>query len=200
MSSDEIQIEDDLFYDNGKSDKTSQYSYVNLNSLTWDTDHYVVVRTLGTYSSNYYSPIHVSTVEELSTNYELSCDIKFLDIQGELQTGIEIASNHPQTYINGNECILFQGLSKKGLLLKVNGNNTDYRTNGNLSANKYYKFIIQVNGINVTANIIDITDDSTVYTTTQTISQLSTWKKWNIIVGGIAQTIHFKNLKIKELL
>lgn len=189
-------LEDCFRFDSASSDNTSKYSTVNLNSLTWSTDHYVAYRSLtGSSSSTYYSQIYID--ETLPSNYEISMDIWASNVQ-EIQSGICISDTHPQTYSGTNQAmIVYQGTAK-GLMYRVNGSLTRYDNTPGISREAWYHFKMTVQGTSVTAVITD-SNNSSVYSVTQTLGNIQSWKKWNIQLGNSSHTIHWKNLKVKPL-
>ena len=189
-------IEDCIRYDDASTDMTSNYSYDNLSSLTFSTDHYEAYRSIGASdTSKYYSPIYAD--DTLPSDFEMTVMCKS-NIMNEDQQGFTIASNHPQTYSGATELGIIWNSGRRGLFHRVNGSSTWYTDSGNLSNNTWYKFILKVDGTSVTATIKD-SSDNTVYTSTQTISSAQSYKKWNLTVGGYSKTLSFKDLKIKPL-
>ena len=190
------EVEDCFRYDNASTDKTSNYSTVNLNSLTHSTDYYSAYRSLGSSpGSTYYSQIYVD--ETLPTNYEISLDIWASNVT-EIQSGICISDSHPQTYTGTNQGLLVYQGSAKGLLYRNNGSLTRYDNTPGISREAWYHFSMKVNGTSVTAVIKD-SNNSSVYSVTQTLGNIQSWKKWNIQLGNNAHTIRWRNLKIKPL-
>ena len=189
-------VEDCIRYDGATTDKTSNYSSNNLNSLTFSTDHYEAYRSLGTSpSSTFYSPIYID--ETLPTDFEMSVMYKASNINRE-QTEFIISSTHPTTNSGATELGVIVSDARRGLFHRLNGSLTWYTEPITLSNNTWYTFYLKVEGTSVTAKIIDSNDDI-VYNSTQTISQLQNYKKWSIINGGNKRTLQFKNLKIKQL-
>ena len=197
ITSSEIYVEDCFRYDGATTDKSSNYTSNNLNSLTFSTDHYEAYRSLGTSpSSTYYSPIYVD--ETLPSDFEMSVMYKASTNMNREQTEFIIAQNHPQTYSGTTELGIIVTDARRGLFHRVNGSATWYTESSTLSNNTWYTFYLKIEGTTVTAKILD-SSDNTVYTSTQTISNAQNYKKWSIINGGNSRTLHFKNLKIKTL-
>ena len=191
-----VNIEDCVVYDTASTDKSSKYTTLNLNSLSWSTDHYVAYRSLGSSpTSTYYSQIY--TDDELPSNYEISMNIWASNVQ-EIQSGICISNTHPQTYSGTNQAMLVYQGKQKGLMYRVNGSLTRYDNTPSISREAWYHFKMTVQGTSVTAVITDSNNNS-VYSVTKTLSNISSWKKWNIQLGNNSHTIHWKNLKIKAL-
>lgn len=196
ITSNSVSIEDCIRYDNATTDKTSNYSKTNLNSLTFSTDHYEAYRSLGTSpSSTFYSPIYID--ETLPTDFEMSVMYKASNINRE-QTEFIISSTHPTTYSGATELGIVVTDSRRGLFHRQSGSATWYTEGSTLSNNTWYTFYLKVEGTSVTAKILD-SSDNTVYTSTQTISNAQNYKKWSIINGGNSRTLHWKELKIKTL-
>ena len=197
ITSNSVSIEDCIRYDGATSDKTSNYSTTNLNSLTFSTDHYEAYRSLGTSpSSTYYSPIYVD--DTLPSNFEMSVMYKASTNMNKEQTEFIISSTHPTTYSGATELGIVVSDSRRGLFHRVSGSATWYTESSTLSNNTWYTFYLKVEGTTVTAKILD-SSDNTVYTSTQTISAVQNYKKWSIINGGNSRTLHWKELKIKTL-
>lgn len=196
ISSNSVSIEDCIRYDGATSDKTSNYSKTNLNSLTFSTDHYEAYRSLGTSpSSTFYSPIYID--ETLPTDFEMSVMYKASNMNRE-QTEFIISSTHPTTYSGATELGIVVTDSRRGLFHRVSGSATWYTESSTLSNNTWYTFYLKVEGTTVTGKILD-SSDNTVYTSTQTINNAQNYKKWSIINGGNSRTLHWKELKIKTL-
>ncbi len=188
------EITDYIRYDDGSTDKSSNYSYDNLNSFAYVTDHYEANRTLGTAVSTFYSPIYVD--DTLPADFEISVDISCSNI---VQYGISIASNHPQTYQNTTEFGILANARRETIFSRLNGSGTfknDY--NYNLSTNDYYTFKIKVEGTTLTGTITD-SNNVVKYTNSMEVSYAQSHKKWSIIVGENENTVSFKNLRIKAL-
>ena len=194
--SSEIYVEDCIRSDGATSDKTSNYSSNNLNSLTFSSDHYEAYRSIGTSpSSTFYSPVYID--DTLPSDFELSVMYNSSKMNTE-QIEFIIASTHPTTYSGATELGIIVTDARRGLFHRLNGSLTWYTEASTLSNNTWYTFYLQVEGTTVTAKILDSEGD-TVYTSTQTISNAQNYKKWSIINGGTSRTLSFKNLKIKSL-
>ena len=180
-------------YDDATSDRTSEYSTINISSHTFVTDHYEAVRPNGYGNDNYYSPIYAD--DTLPSNFELRVDINTSSIN---QEQLVIAPNHPVTYTGTTESGIVSTGARYGLFKRLNGSATFYTTSGSLSANTWYTFIIQVEGTSVTGKILN-NQGTEIHSSTQTISEVQSMKKWNIIFGGAGHTLKWKNLKIKAL-
>lgn len=191
------EVEDCVRHDDASSDNTSTYNYNNLNSLTHSTDHYEAYRSIGVESptSTYYSPIYVD--ETLPTDFEMSIEFNSNGAYAE-QIMLTIGTNHPQSNTGTTELGLLCSSVRRGLFHRVNGSATWYTENKTLSANKWFKYYLKVEGTSVIGKIYD-SDNNLLYTTTQTISVAQNYKKWNLIIGGASQTLKWKNLKIKAL-
>ena len=195
--SDPYLVEDCIRYDDATTDKTSNYSSVNLNSLTFSTDHYEAYRSLGTSpSSTFYSPIFID--DNLPSNFEISVMYKASTNMNREQTELIISSTHPTTNSGTTELGIIVSDARRGLFHRVNGSATWYTESSTLSNNTWYTFYLKVEGTSVTAKILD-DSDNTIYTSTQTISAIQNYKKWSMINGGNSRTLSFKNLKIKQL-
>ena len=196
ITSNSVSIEDCIRYDNATSDKTSNYSKTNLNSLTFSTDHYEAYRSLGTSpSSTYYSPIYAD--DTLPSNFEMSVMYKASNMNRE-QTEFIISSTHPTTNSGATELGVIVSDARRGLFYRLNGSLTWYTEANTLSNNTWYTFYLKVEGTTVTGKILD-ENNNTVYTSTQTISAVQNYKKWSIINGANSRTLHWKELKIKTL-
>ena len=194
--SDPYTVEDCIRYDGATTDKTSNYSSNNLNSLTFSTDHYEAYRSLGASPSRtYYSPIYID--ETLPTDFEMSVMYKASNINRE-QTEFIISSTHPTTNSGATELGIIVSDARRGLFYRLNGSLTWYTEANTLSNNTWYTFYLKVEGTTVTGKILD-ENNNTVYTSTQTISNAQNYKKWSIINGAYSRTLSFKNLKIKQL-
>ena len=190
-------VEDCIRYDNATTDKTSNYSSVNLNSLSFVSDHYEAYRSLGTSpASTYYSPVYID--ETLPTNFEISVMYKASTNMNREQTELIISSTHPTTNSGTTELGIIVSDARRGLFHRVNGSATWYTESSTLSNNTWYTFYLKVEGTSVTAKILD-DSDNTIYTSTQTISAIQNYKKWSMINGANSRTLSFKNLKIKQL-
>lgn len=116
-----------------------------------------------------------------------------------IQTGIDVSDAHITTYIGVNECSVLKNNTNCGLFYRVNGSLTNYSENTNLATDTWYKLYLKVEGTSVTAKIIRISDNTVMYNQTKTLSNIQSWKKWNLLMGYNKQTLSFKNLKIKAL-
>lgn len=169
---------------------------MNLNSLSWDTDHYVATRSLtGSSASTYYSQIYIE--EDLPSDYEISMDIWASNV-ADIQSGICISNAHPQTYSGTNQAMLVYQGQQKGLLYRVNGSLSRWDNTPAIARETWFTFTLRVQGTSVIAIITDTNNDE-VYSTTQTLSSISSWHKWNIQLGNKAHYLHWKNFKIKAL-
>ena len=188
------EVTDYIRYDDASTDKSSDYSYDNLNSFTYVTDHYEANRTLGTAVSTYYSPIYVD--DTLPTDFEISVDIRITTLR---QIGISIASNHPQTYQGTTEYGILITDRRETIFSRLNGSGTFKNDNNlNLSANTYYTFKVKVEGTTLTGTITD-SNNVVKYSNSMEVSFAQSHKKWNIIVAENVNTLSFKNLRIKAL-
>ena len=188
------EVEDCVRYDDASSDRTSEYTTANLNSLTFVTDHYEAYRSLGVSpTSTFYSPIYAE--DNLPSNFEISVDVNTTSI---LQDMLTIGNNHPSTYTGATECGIVSTSIRYGLFKRLSGTGTFYTTSGRLSANTWYKFIVQVNGTSVTGKVLN-NQGTELHSATETISDVQSWKKWNIIPADASHTLKWKNLKIKAL-
>ena len=194
--SDPYLVEDYIVYDNATSDKKSKYSYSNVSSLTFNSDHYEVVTTTTNSSSNYYAPIYIADMADLPGNYEISLDYKLIT-NGARQGGFNISDAHITTYSNTNELLVGGSDARTGAYYRINGSATHYNNQTALPRNTYVSLYLKVEGTTATFSVKN--GDTVLYSNTQTLSNISNWKKFNIIFGGVAQTGHFKNLKIKQL-
>lgn len=188
-------IEDCSRYDDASTDKTSNYSYDNLTSLTHSTDHYEAVRTITGDATNYYSPIYID--ESLPSDYEISVDVNCTNV-ADGQTMLTVSPNHPSTYSGASEIGIVSTSVRYGLFKRISGAFTSYATSGSLSNNAWYKFIVKVEGTSVTGKILN-SQGTEIHSSTQTISEVTGYNKWNIVCGYLANTLKFKNLKIKPL-
>ena len=196
ITSNTVSIEDCIRYDNATSDKTSNYSRRNLNTFTFNSEHYEAYRSVGTsLTSTFYSPIYAD--DTLPSDFEMSVMYKASNMNSELIEFI-IASTHPTTYNGATELGLVVTDARRGLFHRVSGSATWYTESSTLSNDAWYTFYLKVEGTTVTGTILDSNDDI-VYTSTQTISAVQNYKKWSIINGGNSRTLFFKNLKIKPL-
>lgn len=183
-------------FDDASSDKSSSYSSANLNSFTHSIDHYEAIRTQTSGdTSKYYSPIYID--ETLPSDFEMSIDILCSSVN-DGQTMITCSSSHPTTYSGASECGVLSTGVRYGLFKRVNGTFTGYATSGMLSDNTWYKFIVKKQGVSVTGKILN-SGGTELHSSTQTISEVSNYTKWNIVCGNGANTIKWKNLKIKPL-
>lgn len=194
--SDPYLVEDCIIYDNATGDKKSKYSYSNVSSLTFNSDHYEVVTTTTNSSSNYYAPIYIADMADLPGNYEISLDYK-LTTTSARQGGFNISDAHITTYSGTNELLVGGSDARTGAYYRVNGSVTHYNNQTALPRNTYVSLYLKVEGTTATFSVKN--GDTVLYSNTQTLSNISNWKKFNIIFGGVAQTGHFKNLKIKQL-
>ena len=186
-------IQDCIRYDDALSDKSSNYSYNGLSSLTHSTDHYEAVRTS---TSNFYSPIYVD--ETLPTDFEISVEVNGTFTGSSHQEMLTFGTNHPITYSGTSEIGIVSSGARYGLFKRINGSFTAYTTTASISRNTWYKFIVKCVGSSVTAIILD-SNDNVLHNNTQTINEAQSYKKWNLIVGDISYTLKWKNLKIKAL-
>lgn len=189
------EVTDYIRYDDASTDKSSEYSYSNLNSFTYVTDHYEANRTLGTAESTYYSPIYVD--ETLPSDFEISIQFKS-DSNYSDQVMLTVGTNHPITYSGTTECGILSTSQRKGLFVRNNGTGTFHTTNTGVAKDNWWTYYLKVESTSVTAKIIDSSNNE-VYSQTQTISNIQSMKKWNFIVGAHSQTVQWKNLKIKAL-
>lgn len=198
IQSETYTIEDCLIYDTCGTDKTSDYSNSYLTGLTFDTDHYIASRNSSTSSTGYYSPIYIDGVT-LPTNFEASIDLKLTSKTGsDWQYGICASDIYTTTYSGTNQCFNYHNYNRCALGYRVNGSLTNYGQVSSVSIDTWYKFIIKVEGTSVTSKILK-TDDTVVYTTTQTLSNIQSWKKVMLIIGGGATGMQMKNYKVKPL-
>lgn len=189
-------IEDCWVYDDASSDKKSKYGYSNVSSLTHNTDHYEAVTTTDNGSTKYYAPIYVTDMADLPSEYEISLDYK-ITTTGDHQGGFNISDNHITTYSDTNELLVGGSPARTGAYYRVNGSVTHYNSNTALPRNTWISIYLKVQGTSATFTVKN--GSTTLYSNTQTLSAISNWKKFNIIFGGVAQTGHFKNLKVKPL-
>ena len=187
------EVTDYIRYDDALSDKSSNYSYDGLSSLTHSTDHYEAVRTS---TSNYYSPIYVD--ETLPTDFEIAVDVNGTFTNNNHQDMLTFGANHPTTYSGTSEIGVVSTGARYGLFKRINGTFTAYTTSGSLQSNTWYKFVVRCVGTTVTATILD-NNNNVLHNNTQTINEAQSYKKWNLIVGEGAYTLKWKNLKIKAL-
>lgn len=192
-------VEDCLRYDDASTDKTSDYSYSStVTSFTHSVDHYEAVKSVTVQSgANYYSPVYID--ETLPTNFEISVDLNISGISNYIQTGLCVSDAHITTYQGVNECSVLKNTAECGLFYRVSGSLTKYAENTNLARDTWYKYLLKVEGTSVTAKIIRISDNTVMYNQTKTLSNIQSWKKWNLLMGYDKQTLSFKNLKIKAL-
>lgn len=192
-------IEDCVRYDSASTDKTTDYSYSStVTSFTHSVDHYEAVKSVPvTSGANYYSPVYID--ETLPTNFEISVDLNISGISNYIQTGLCVSDAHITTYQGVNECSVLKNSNTCGLFYRVSGSLTNYSENTNLARDTWYKYLLKVEGTSVTAKIIRISDNTVMYNQTKTLSNIQSWKKWNLLLGYDKQTLSFKNLKIKAL-
>ena len=190
-------IQDCWVYDDASSDKKSKYGYSNVSSLTHNSDHYEAVTTTDNGSTKYYAPIYVTDMADLPSDYEISLDWKIPSMSTGYQGGFNISDNHITTYSGTNELLIGGSNARTGGYYRVNGNVTHYNSNTALPTNTWLSLYLKVQGTSATFSVKN--GSTTLYSNTQTLSNISSWKKFNIIFGGVAQTGHFKNLKIKPL-
>ena len=189
-------IQDCWVYDDASSDKKSKYGYSNVSSLTHNSDHYEAVTTTTNGSTNYYAPIYVTDMADLPSEYEISLDYK-ITTTGDHQGGFNISDNHITTYSGTNELLVGGSTARTGAYYRVNGSVTHYNNQTGLPRNTWITLYLKVQGTSATFTVKN--GSTTLYSNTQTLSAISNWKKFNIVFGGVAQTGHFKNLKIKPL-
>ena len=192
-------VEDCLIYDTATSDKTSKYSTKNLNSFTFDTDHYIANRTLGTSpASTYYSPVYIDGLT-LPTDYEITVDLLMTVHDTSVQNGFNISNTVLETYSNANEASIYKIGNSQGLYYRVNGSLTRYDVGTVISANVWHRFYMKVEGTTVVAKITNLSSSTVTLDKTQTLSNIQSWKKFNLSVGGQSSAMWFKNLKVKPL-
>ena len=189
------EVTDYIRYDDATTDKTSNYQYNNLNSHTFSTDKYIAERTMGASSSTYYSPIYPS--DTLPTNYEISVDMLAIAKEQDKQFGLCVSDQYTQTYSGTNQCFLYGNTNRMALGYRVNGSLTNYGESSSYNTNTWYTFKITVNGTSVTTQILN--NGNVVQSWNGTLSNIQSWKKIMIITGGEANTVYWKNLKIKAL-
>lgn len=190
-------ISDRIVYDDASSDKSSKYSYLNVSSLQFVSDHYEAVTTTTDSATNYYAPIYVTDMADLPSDYEISLDWKIPSMSTGYQGGFNISDAHITTYSGTNELLIGGSNARTGGYYRVNGNVTHYNSNTTLPTNTWLTLYLKVEGTSATFSVKN--GSTTLYSNTQTLSAISNWKKFNIIFGGVAQTGHFKNLSIKPL-
>ena len=191
-------VEDCLKYDGATSDKSSSYTTANLNSHTFNTDHYIAERTLSaSQSTTYYSLVHETY--DLPTDFEASVDLLVTSQSTtEHQFGLCIAPNYPETYSGTNQCLLYTNLNRFALGYRTNGSLSNYGAyNSGFNINTWYTFNIKVEGTTVTTSVKQ--GSTTIQSYTGTFSNIQSWKKLMLVIGGNSNNMYWKNLKVKSL-
>ena len=189
---------DYVSYDDATTDKSSKYIIANLNSHTFSTDHYVAERTLSaSASATYYSLVHETY--NLPTDFEASVDLLVTDKStSDHQFGLCISPDYPETYSGTNQCFLYSNRNRFALGYRINGSLSNYGTyNSDFSTNTWYTFYIKVQGTTVTTTIKQ--GSNTIQSYTGTHSNIQSWKKLMLVIGGNSNNMYWKNLKIKAL-
>lgn len=189
------EVQDCIRYDDATTDKTSNYQYNNLNSLTFSTDKYIAKRTIGSSASTYYSPIYPS--DTLPTNYEISVDMLAIAKESDKQFGLCVSDQYTQTYSGTNQCFLYANSNGTALGYRVSGSLTKYGESSSYNTDIWYTFKITVNGTSVSSQVLN--GATVVQSWSGTLSNIQSWKKIMIITGGQANTVYWKNLKVKAL-
>lgn len=189
---------DYVSYDGATTDKASKYTIANLNSHTFSTDHYVAERTLSaSASATYYSLVHETY--NLPTDFEASVDLLVTNKStSDHQFGLCISPDYPETYSGTNQCFLYSNRNRFALGYRINGSLSNYGAyNSDFSTNTWYTFYIKVQGTTVTTTIKQ--GSNTIQSYTGTHSNIQSWKKLMLVIGGNSNNMHWKNLKIKAL-
>lgn len=189
---------DYVSYDDATTDKTSKYIIANLNSHTFSTDHYVAERTLSaSASATYYSLVHETY--NLPTDFEASVDLLVTNKStSDHQFGLCISPDYPETYSGTNQCFLYSNRNRFALGYRINGSLSNYGAyNSDFSTNTWYTFYIKVQGTTVTTTIKQ--GSNTIQSYTGTHSNIQSWKKLMLVIGGNSNNMYWKNLKVKAL-
>ena len=195
FSSETYAVQDCLLYDDATSNKVSNYDTFN-TTLTYDTDHYQAVSSNSSATSNYFAFTSHKTDFQLPRNLEIEVDIKQTNnLNG--QWGISFTNSHGvSTSTKYATCGGFAGTSnQKGII--CNSPWGSQRTSGALSLDTWYHFKITVNGTTVTFKLMN--GDTVLFNDSLTVSFMSELTHLNVHQGQSANTVHFKNLKIKPL-
>ena len=193
FSSETYSIEDCKFYDNTSSDKSNNYTTNSNIALSFDTDHYVAVSSVGNnVSSNFYGLLKPNIA--FSNDIIIECDIK-QTVTSTATYGISIVNNTGVSTTN---------VSKYYQLSNYNGNKglttnpwTEKRTTGSLSNDTWYHFKLTITNGSGTGEIKQ--GNTTVYNDSLSYSQFSSLAYICLTASQYPNTIQFKNFKVKPL-
>jgi len=134
----------------------------------------------------------------LPTNFEATVDIKLSSKSGaDWQYGLCVSDTYTTTYTGTNQCFNYHNYNRCALGCRVNGSLSNYGAVNSVGTEEWYTFSIKVEGTSVTSKMMN--GSTVVYTTTQTLSNIQSWKKIMLIIGGTATQIQMKNYKVKPL-
>lgn len=186
-------IQDVLKYDGASSDKSNTYTKTDNISLSFDTDHYVAVSSVGSnVGSNFYGLISPNLA--FTDDIEIECDIKQTSTVSSIfgiivMNAMSKSSSDITHYAQVSNYVGTKGITCNPWI--------DKRSQGSLSTNTWYHFMITITDGTITASIKQ--GDTTVYSDSISYSYVSSLNNICLSVSQYPNTIHFKNLKIKPL-
>ena len=188
-------LEDCRFFDNASTDRSSDYTNTNISSVTHSDGAYTVVSSASSSTSTYYAMVTPTGVS-MPSNFEASVDMYFTTDPNSNLAHVLIATNSLTSNSNSlNSAELGHYRVNKGFITRPWDDSLARRTNGTLSDNTWYKFIIQYNN-GVFTGIIK-QGDTTVFS--DSISMSKTFNYVGACENAGHNTYKFKNLKIKAL-
>lgn len=184
------EVQDCKLYDGATSNKLSQYT-ITRYANSFDTDHYVLQNTTN-WSLNFLK----LPLNDLS-DFIFEMDMKVVSRGSNGNFGLMITKDSEiiSSGVTNNRSELMDYTSSFGMTIE------SQTVSGHLVDNQWYtlRYTVKSDGT-VKGEIIDTTDDSTVFNQTVNDSSIISYlKQCYVHSRGTTNTIHIKNIKVKPL-